>query len=339
MKFKNVILIMISTLLFLIVNVSSVLANEETVGYTVRALIPDNQVDRSHTYFDLRMKPNQRQEIRVEIFNSSREEIEVDVHITNPITNRNGLIDYTQVEAVPDESVPLPISEIATLNEKRVSIPAGGSKIVPIQLQMPEKEYDGIILGGIYFEKVIDKDKQEDQGVQISNKYAYVIGLQLSETDTEVEPDLQLKSVRPDLVNYRTAIIATIKNNAPLIADNLVINAKVYNEKGKEIKKINVQDYRIAPHTTMDFVIDWSNRELEPGTYSVSLHANSGLQNWDWEEEFVIQEEKAKALNEEAVEIKKDYTLQIISGLSIIILVLIGVIIYLIRKSKRNTAE
>lgn len=315
-------------------------ANEENVGYSVRAIIPENQINRHNSYFDLRVKPKQAQEIQVEIFNSSNQDSVIDVHITNPITNRNGLIDYTNVEAKPDQSLKVPITEIASINEGSVGVQAGQSRIVPIKLNIPEEEFEGIILGGIYFEKRLDEDtKEKANGVQISNQYSYVIGLKLSEKDTEVGPNLQLKNIKPDLVNYRTAVIATIQNKAPVIVENLSLNAVVFNAKGKEESRMDVEGYRMAPNSSMEYVIDWKNRELDPGTYTVSLHANSGADNWEWKEEFVIPKEEAQVLNEKAVEIKKDYTLHMVIGFSSIIIILLFVIFGLLRKNKSKTEQ
>lgn len=317
-------------------NLSAVSANDETVGYSVRAIIPENQLNLEVTYFDLRVEPNQKQVINVEILNSSQEDIEIDIHITNPITNSNGLIDYTNVEAKPEESLKIPITEIATVEEKTVSIQAGKSMILPIYLEIPKEEFSGIILGGIYFEKKTDKDEEKNkEGVQITNKYSYVIGLKLKEVDIDVEPALLLTSVKPALVNYRTAVKAKIQNSAPTIVEKLAINGIVYNSKGKEVRRIDVEDYRMAPNSSMDFVIDWKKEELKPGKYTLSLHANSGMRNWDWEEEFTIPKEQAQLLNEKAIDIYKDYSLAIYLGFSLIVLILLGIIVWLVRRNKQ----
>lgn len=334
-KLTNVMIFAFIFLFLLNIDMTKVVANEENVGYSVRAIIPDNQINQDITYFDLRVKPNQKQIIYVELFNSSKEDMEIEVHITNPITNRNGLIDYTNINAKLDESLKVPMTEIAKVEEKTVYLPAGDSKIIPIELNIPEEQFDGIILGGIYFEKRIDDSEKNKNGVQILNKYAYVIGLKLSESDKEIEPALKLKSIKPDLVNYHPAIIASIQNTAPAIVGNLVLNAIVYNSKGKEETRVDAEDFRMAPNSTMEFTVDWQNRELKPGKYKLSLHANVGTQNWEWEEEFVIPKVKAEVINETAVEIKKDYTTTIVISFSLIIFILICIIGGLIRKNKR----
>ncbi|OCA83232.1 hypothetical protein A8F94_19185 [Bacillus sp. FJAT-27225] len=305
-------------------------ATEEVVGYTVRAILPENQVDKSVSYFDLLMNPGQEQVIVVEIINSSKEDSEFDVHITNPITNRNGVIDYTKVDAQVDDSLKIPITDIASIEKNKVKVASGESVAVPIKLEMPEQEFDGIILGGIYIEKSLD----ENEDAQITNKYSYAIGLKLMENDKEVAPELILKKVEPALVNYKTAIVAYIQNSSPVLVDNLTINGVVYDSNEKELRRVDVDEYRIAPNTTMEFAIDWEGNELEPGIYKVKIHANSGFTNWDMEKKFEILDKQAKELNKKVVKSGKDYTRTIIGGFSSIILVLLGIIGFLIKKNK-----
>ncbi len=320
------------------IQLSPVYAGE--VNYSVRAIIPENQLDKQQTYFDLRMKPGQKEVINVEIFNSSNEDTNINVYITNPITTRNGLIDYSKTNARTDKSLKVPITEIATIEKNTVKVPARGSRVVPIQLVMPEEEFDGIILGGIYFEKI--PKQEETKVIQIKNKYSYVLGLKLSETDKEIKPKLYLKSVKPGLVNYHTAVIANIQNSEPVMVGYLKINAKVYNSTGKEINKVNVENYQMAPNSVMPFPIDWHNKELTPGKYKLKLHAVYGKQSWNWTKEFVIQDKEAQHLNKQAVEIQKEpinFTLYVILGLSLIIIILVAIIFKLTRKNRQQNKQ
>lgn len=329
-------------ILFLFSNVSyNAFAMEGEVGYSVQAIQPENQINKTASYFDLMMEPGQEQTILINIYNTSNEDIEVAVHITNPITNRNGIIDYTNLEAEADESLKVPITEIASIEENDIKIHANSTTQVPIHLIMPAEEFDGIILGGIYVEKIPEESEEKEESVQIQNRYSYVIGLQLRENDTVVKPDLLLKEVNPELVNYRTSVIAKIQNRAPIIADHLNIQAKVFDSDDKEIRFAGVENYRLAPNITMDFVIDWENKLLEPGTYKVSMYVNNGDESWVWNEEFIIPEEEAILLNEEAVEIEKDYTGMIVGGFSGVIALLLMIIFRLGYKIRhvRQTSE
>ncbi|MEN2666160.1 WxL protein peptidoglycan domain-containing protein [Listeria aquatica] len=42
------------------------------MNFAVQAIIPGNQIDKSQTYFDLRMKPGQKQDIEVELRNDTK---------------------------------------------------------------------------------------------------------------------------------------------------------------------------------------------------------------------------------------------------------------------------
>ena len=71
-------------------------AQEGDVEFSVKTIIPDNQVDTKKSYFDLRMKPEQKQEIETILYNSSDEEITINISVHSATTNQNGLIVYEQ---------------------------------------------------------------------------------------------------------------------------------------------------------------------------------------------------------------------------------------------------
>ena len=74
-------------------------AQEGDVEFSVKALIPDNQIDTKKSYFDLRMKPKQKQEIETILYNSSDEEMNIKISVYNATTNQNGLIVYEDQNA------------------------------------------------------------------------------------------------------------------------------------------------------------------------------------------------------------------------------------------------
>lgn len=312
-------------------------ASEGTVGYSVQAILPDNQQDSNVTYFDLLMEPNQEQDIQVEIFNTTNEDAVIKVAVTNAVSNRNGVIDYTNTEAEVDSSLATPLTEIAVVESPTVSIPAASSKIVTVHLEMPPEEFDGIILGGLYFEKQPTEDETQSEGVSIENRYSYVIGVQLSETDTVIAPDLQLKNVGPGLANGRTALIAEIQNTEPVILRNLDITTAVYDEHNELIRSVKSEDYSMAPNSTMDYTIDWENQKIEGGEYIVNLHATNGQREWTWEKRFFVEKQEAAGINEEAVELDNNRLIgSILLGTFLVLAGIILILILYIRKLKRK---
>lgn len=67
--------------------------------FAVTAVIPENQIDKSQTYFDLKMQPGQKQTIQVQMKNDTNKEVVVESFANTAITNSNGITDYSTVEA------------------------------------------------------------------------------------------------------------------------------------------------------------------------------------------------------------------------------------------------
>lgn len=331
---KNFKIVVTAFLLLLFVTPFSEVRAEKQVGYSVEAVLPENQLDDSLSYFNLRMKESEQQELTVNVYNHENEDITIRTRVHNASTNSNGIVVYEE-ESEPQTKNP--VTELVTVKNEEVIIPAGESKPIMFRLQMPAEPFEGVKLGGLYFEKVQDEG-QHQEGVSIQNNYAYVIGLQLSQDDKLVEPALELENIEPTLVNYRTAIVAQIHNTQPMILDEVAIQAKIYNaDKSELITEVSQEGVQFAPNSTMDFVMDWNNQALKEGEYHLELLATKGEKSWEWQESFVIQKED-EAINEEAVELKNENTLKRSGwyniGMIALVAVIFGLIMY-IRKLKK----
>jgi hypothetical protein len=312
--------------------------SEERVGFSVRAILPESQRDTGVTYFDLLVEPGETQELQVEIYNHEDTMLEVQVTPTTASTNRNGLIVYESQEEY-DESLKHPISELVEIDANTVMVPARGSQIVNIRLEIPEEPFEGYLLGGLHFEKVVNEEEASEQDVQIQNRYAYLIGLQVTEGHLDVEPNLELTGIEPGLVNYRTAVVANIQNNQPIIMGDVAISAEIYEADGEEpIKIATMEDVQFAPNSTMDFVVDWENEPLEEGTYRLDLVATHPDETWEWSEEFTIVEED-ETLNDNAVEVKSqtNFTSFFVIILAIFVLVIIILVRYIVKLKRKET--
>ena len=320
------------------VNAFSVYAAE--MKFAVTAVIPENQIDKNQTYFDLKMQPGQKQTIQVQMKNDTNKEVVVESFANTAITNSNGITDYSTVEPKTDSTLKYPFSKIAKM-PKETKVPANSIVTVDINLEMPSESFDGVILGGLYFkEKEDEKEKGTSDNVQIENKYAYAIGVVLRETDAQVKPDMKLNEVKPGQVNARNVVTANLQNIKPAMLKNLSVDAKVYTEKGKDIlHETKKENLRMAPNSNFDYAISWDNKALEPGTYRLEMKATDGDQKWEWTKKFTIEGKEAQKLNDTAVEAKKDYTLYYIIG-GILLLVTLLVLVFLLgRRSKKKGDE
>ena len=316
----------------------------ETMAYSVKANIPENQINKTLTYFDLKMEPNQRQELTLTVSNSSDEKATILISPNVAMTNQNGVIDYSKMDEKLDSTLKNPVTSIIS-KAQEVTLEPKETKEVPFTVQMPEKEFDGLILGGFYISKKEDEssDKDKEKDVQIKNKYSYVIGLQMRENTNEVKPVMELNDIKPALLNYRTAVTANLKNTEATIMKDLSVDAKVM-KKGNEkvLHEVSKKNLSMAPNSNFDFPINWDNQSLEPGTYTLKLAAQSGEEKWAFEKDFKITSKDSTNLNKEAVELEKaepNWILIISVVVGVILLIILVILFFISRHQKKKAAE
>ncbi|WP_207696224.1 hypothetical protein DOK67_0002044 [Enterococcus sp. DIV0212c] len=312
--------------------------------YSISANIPENQVDKSQTYFDLRMKPGQKQDLTLNVSNAGDKEITLNIIPNVATTNQNGVIDFSEKDKAIDSSLKYPLTKLLS-KEQKVTLAPKENKVVSFSLQMPEEELLGKIVGGfyVYKDESGEKDKKSEGGVQITNKYAMVVGIQLTEKDDPVAPELKLNTIQPSLLNYRTAITANLQNTQPTFVNDLKVVAKVSKKGSKEvIHQTTKEEMAMAPNSNFDFPISWDNQEITPGKYSLELVASTKDNEWKFSKDFEINSKEAKKLTEEAIEVKKEpnYWLigGIIAGIILVILIVILVIVKIIKEKQRKKA-
>lgn len=317
----------------------SVQAEEGNVGFSVRAILPNNQVKKDVTYFDLRMEPNQKQVIQVEVINNSSEDTTFDVNVNQASTNENGFIDYEKADGVFDESLKYPIDEIVSY-EKEVTVPANSTQLVDITISMPAESYDGEILAGIQVVK--DPHRGEDTTGQITNVFAYLIGLRLTETDAVLTRELKLGDVTGEVAFGKSAIVAQVINPVMESMGKLNYEGIVY-QKGKKDSTTQEFSYvgkemSMAPNSVYNFAIDLGKNEMASGDYVLELKISDAKDNvWNFTEEFTVTAKEAKAINQIVIPGSTDNGLPswlaVVAGAFLGILVLSLILLY---SKKRN---
>lgn len=287
----------IGLLLILLMFVNAQLVHGEEIGFNVQANLPENQLNKEISYYDLRMQPGQQQELTITISNTSGEPQTYEVNMNQAYTNKNGFIDYERNDVKPDESQQYDLSDIATYDSE-ITVAAQTSIDFPIQLRMPEAAFDGEILGGIQVLK-----KTEAVEGEIVNRYGYIIGLRLTETDTPVQRTLELKSIQAEQAFGSTGIVVKIQNPIMEGIGHLRYNVVIKDDQGKLVREKNYDnDMSIAPNSTYDFAIDWDDEPLEVGSYTLQLAISDAKDNqWDFTEDFEISAQEAKKVNQSLI--------------------------------------
>ncbi|MCT3065006.1 DUF916 and DUF3324 domain-containing protein [Lactiplantibacillus pentosus] len=313
-------------------------AQADDLNYTVQADLPNNQINQKVSYFDLKVTPGQKQNLTLHIKNSDSKEHRYTVSPNLAVTNDNGIIDYSQANAKADDSLKFNI-KTALSKKQVVTVPAKSSQAVTIQLNIPEKTFKGVALGGINIvQELSGKKQQVSSGMAINNQYAYVIGLQLQESDkTTIKPNMKLHSVKAEQRNYRNYVSANLQNDQPVIMHGLKI--KSYVTKAGSSKKVlttNKENMSMAPNSNFNFAIGDGNKQLKAGKYTLHLTATADKGKWQFTKNFTITDKTAKALNDTAVTEKQTNYFWWFVALGVVIIALLGAIIWLLLKNRRR---
>lgn len=307
-------------------NVSADKESDKAVagGFTYKVIYPENQ-HKEVSYFDLRMKPGQKQTAIIQMSNSSDQEITVDVRLNATKTNSNGVLENGPSSLEKDSSLKYDFAEIVKGKES-VVIPPKQTVDYPLEITMPATTFDGVISGGIY---MIQRDQEsEKQAGMIKNKYAYLVGMLLTETDKKIKPDLTLNKVYADLKNYRNTIIIDFSNTQPAYLDNMSVDVQVMGEKSDEVLYETKQTkMRMAPNSKINFPISMNGEKMVPGNYRahVLVTAKTG-EKWEWEEEFTITDEEADKFNQEDVSLLQENRI----NWQLIVIIVLGVLVVIV---------
>lgn len=311
------------------------------MNFSFHANLPENQQDKQVTYFDLLMKPEQKQTITITVKNSANKEETLLATVNNAQTNQNGVIDYTQHAKKKDPSLKIGIEDIVKNNKQEIHLAPNEQKEVAFQLDMPVKPIKGTILGGIHLAKKEQKQEQKNNNVMIKNQYSYVIGLMVREKTTNVAPRLQLRSVQPELMNYRQVVTAHLQNDQPTILRNLKVKATITKAgEKKSYKTAERSEMNMAPNSSFRFPIPWEET-IKPGKYTLHLKAEAeqGKYTWTFSKKFTIKDKKVNQLNKEAIhEEKESFPVwgYLLIGFSLFLLIVIIYLVYRLKKKQHS---
>lgn len=317
---------------------------EESGSFTYRVQHPENQQSDAG-YFDLRMMPNQKQIVQIELTNSSpTQPVTVEVKRNAVKTNSNGVLEYGPNTIKNDKSATVNFDTVVNV-PKSVTLAGGETKNIDIEIQMPEKSFDGVVAGGIQLQQKENDDekKQRESQSGVTNRYAFLVGVLLSETDATVPSEITFNSIYPGLSNYRNAVFLNFSNTAMAFTGDVSVEFDI-REKGSDniLYDTKKTDMKIAPTSMIDFPLLLNGDEMKAGNYIGHAVVTSGDQRWEWEQDFDITQEDADKYNKQDVSLVQEQGINwqfilLLVGAGVLLLVAISLIIYFIRKNKRRS--
>ncbi|WP_338207783.1 DUF916 and DUF3324 domain-containing protein [Lactiplantibacillus paraxiangfangensis] len=316
----------------------TVTAQADNLNYTVKAELPTNQINQKVSYFDLKVKPGQKQNLALIIKNSDQQAHRYTISPNLAVTNDNGIIDYSQSKAKADSSLKFNIK--TALSEKQVvTVPAKSSKRVTVKLTVPQKKFDGIALGGINVIQELKATKKKRSGMAIDNQYAYVLGVQLRESKSiEIKPNMKLHKIKATQLNYRNYVTANLQNDQPVIMHGLKIKSYVTAAgASKKLMVTSKDNLAMAPNSNFNFAMGDGSKQLKAGKYVLHLTATADKGKWQFTRNFTITDKEAKHLNDTAIgdQTQPNYFWWFVA-LGVVILALLSAIIWLLLKNRRR---
>ena len=203
------------------------------------------------------------------------------------------------------------ISGVNVFNAQKVNtlsdvVLANVEAIATLDLKMPEKEQEGIILGGIVVSDLTNKDTSNKQ-LSVENTYSYTLGVVL--TNQEADPvmsvnegvDLTLENVEAKLVAGKKVVQADIVNPNPYILEKSTVEGEILQAEGEKVVQTHkTENVRMAPYSVYPFQFDWKKEELKPGDYIFKGRVISEKNTWEFTQKFTISEEQTKIINKES---------------------------------------
>ena len=294
---------------------------QQDVGFTVEVEKPATQIDESKSFYFFKVQPGEEQTIILKVRSTSPAEKKVKIEVKEAYTNSSGNVDYDGSSYTRDETLKDSLEDIATVSPEEVTVKGSEAKDVAIKITPPSEPFDGVKIAAIC---VMNADESEEDQKGISSSFGYRVGLVVTE-DENIEYDdsssLNLLQVKPTVHQGKRVIQARLQNPEPKIMNKLTVETKLRRKGEQEVlRKRTTNDMRMAPNSQFDFATNWGLDPIEPGTYVLSVKADSGENTWSWEEEFTIGEEEAKKINEQAT-----YTITYPTWVPIVV-VLLGVV-------------
>lgn len=271
------------------------------LGFTVQAVCPDTQVEVNKSYFFIETKPSVSQVLKVRLKGMKKEPVRIKASVANGVTGMSGNLEYEHNPDNLDTSLQNPLTELVEFSETEITLENFEEKIIDVTVTPPETSYEGIKLGALVFELV--EEAEGDDKKAVANNYRYRVGLLTTETGEEYEDaqNLELLTAKLSLTLGRKQVSAMIHNPDPKLAEKLSVEA-VVTKKGSEtvLKQQKVENARMAPNSTYQFLIDWGVDPVQAGEYVVKMTAKSDHGEWVWEKEFNVSSDEAKTMNEES---------------------------------------
>lgn len=273
-------------------------------GFTVSRMDNAAQYDPTVSYFDLKLKPAQQTQLQVRVTNLSAQPLKLLASPNTGYTLDVGNEAYDRAKLGHRSTAPYQLQELLG-GPQHLTIPANSSQIVTFPLTMPQRRYNGILEGALYFLKLNKNTAQatDKSGFQISNRYSMALGVILRQNTTKyVAPKLKLTQIKVGTdsgTNFSPAVKANLANTRPALIRKMTIKSTV--KRGDRILyRTNHKNINMAANSNFNYAITTNHKVLRAGNYQLHLVASMGSHRWQFTRYFKITAAQAQKTNQQA---------------------------------------
>lgn len=275
---------------FKVPNVSADSIANNAAEFTISPVYPREQKEDDAGYFDLNVKKSTKVPVKVKISNLNKnKDIDYVVKVGNAITNNDGTINYTDFKNKKDKTAKYQLTDLVSKKElkQKVTVKAGESTKVIVNLNVPKQAFAGVIVGGIYVERLTNSYDNTKNGVNTKNHFSMTLPVVI----TEQAKAKRIAKMELDKVTVKNGpeITAKLHNVKPVMFGKLSIDSKITKKNHtKTLVHKSVNNYQVAPNSSFDYLVSDSSNQLGAGKYTLDMHLQSGKRKWHLVKDFVI---------------------------------------------------
>lgn len=326
-----------------LIPINSLASNSADYGVKVR--YPENQLKETGEsgYFDLLVEPGKNYVLTVEVYNYTDKKIVVYGDASRVATTGTGVLNYNVSEKESKEIAKklnldeqLNFENMIDIHEKKLEIDPKGTKNFDIDLKVPNKSFDGEILGGLHFRQEKELSEEEQKNM-IVNSFTYSVPIILQTNKNRVENELSLGEVGPELRDDHPFISAEIMNHQLSIVRQLKVDGKINDKKSGQTVYVRKEDsYQMAPYSILKYGFDLQDTPIKPGSYEVILKIEADGKNYKFKKDFEIEKKESEKFNESSVFLIEENNTYLYIVIAIVVLLTVVFVILKINKSKRG---
>ncbi|MGX7151273.1 DUF916 and DUF3324 domain-containing protein [Enterococcus ureasiticus] len=301
-KITTILLLGISFLLFQpIISFSEETATKSINGFSYEVLFPENQKNEKAGYYDLLVQPGDKQTVQMKLVNTSNQPMKIDITVSSAKTNGNGVVTFGPSELKTDASLKQDLSKLMT-GPKDVLLEPKSNQIIDFAIEVPSEGFEGYVAGGIQLKPVLKEDESSKKEKVIMNKFAFVIGVLLSESETiAIKPELKLNDVSLKLKDAEYTLFMNMSNTKSVFAEELTATVQI-RKKGetKTILEMEKKNVRMAPNSMMELPVFLEDQKVTAGEYTADVKVTSKTgQSWKWARNFSFSKIEAEQISKQ----------------------------------------